>query len=280
MLWLLFSILFCITMYQILAILLGIPVIRYRKRILDMKPIHAYGMLITHIAKRVKLDAYKRERLLISLERCRMQQSPEIYYAEAIYAGVKILFCSTGFLAIGMAPGFLLSVILSVVIFFQKIKNLEENIKKRNDEIITEFPMFIRNFSYSLEATRDIVGIIDRYRSVAGGHFKEELDLLITDMKTGNYEDAIQKFDRRLNLEPVTAFATGLMGISRGIDYKTYFFVLEENMKLLARETLKREVRKRPGKLQKAVLLIVLLTGVLYMVPILIQLKEGLGIFN
>jgi len=261
-----------------------IPARGYKKRLLRMNKYNESfkrkaGILI-FLQKFIKLDGQKRVQTVCDIERCNMNVTPEEFYADAILSSVIFLLCVPLFIVIGLNIMCVPAIVLAVMMFFKKIKILDEKIKILNEEIINELPMFIRNFSYNLESTRDIVEIIDRYRKIAGRALKVELDILVTDLKTGNYESAISKFDRKLNIDHVSSFASGIMGISRGIDYKTYFYVLEENMKIVAKENLIRRIKKRPAKLQKCILVMVIFIGLLYMTPILIQMVDGLSIFK
>ncbi len=94
---------------------------------------------------------------------------------------------------------------------------------------------------------------MERYqRKIAGDDFKYDLDILITDLKTGNTEDALQRFDERVNIPQLSTFISGVIGTSKGIDQETFFLsLMEQEMKILARENIKREIAKRPGKIKK-----------------------------
>ncbi len=267
-------------LFNIASIFFMLPAGNYKRNIKSIRRKKRKKTVKTIISKVIRLDTAYRDKLLALFSRVGIAQSPEEYFADGIAQTLKVLICFPVFILIGLPIGAIFTVLLAAAVFFKKIKYAEEKVRDINEEIISELPMFIRNFSYSLEFTRDVVAIIDSYRTVAGKHLKAELDILVTEMKTGSYEDAIQRFDKRLNIDAVTSFATGLIGIGRGIDYKTYFFLLEENMRILARENLKRKVSKRPGKLQKAILGMVGAIAFMFIIPMMIQMKDSLNIFN
>ena len=61
-----------------------------------------------------------------------------------------------------------------------------------------EIPRFALTVGQSLENDRDVLKILTSYRRVAGKDFGAELDQTIADMKTGNYENALIRFETRI----------------------------------------------------------------------------------
>lgn len=228
----------------------------------------------------IRISPDKVDKLKVTLDRCDIKLTPEEYYLKAITASLMVVLVAILFVLLGLSLGALSCLFLSVLVYFQQIQKGDKQLNSLNEEILEAIPGFIRSFSYGLESSRDIVAIIDKYRLVAKPALANELSILLANMKTDNQEEALRKFDQRLNLEPISTFVSGIIGIDRGIDYRTFFFILEENMKVLSKENLKREILKRPGKLRKSVVSIILALLFLYMVPIIIQVKSGFNIFN
>jgi len=75
----------------------------------------------------------------------------------------------------------------------------------------------------SLENDRDVLKILTSYRRVAGKDFGAELDQTIADMKTGNYENALIRFETRIGSPMLSDVIRGLIGVLRGDDQRMYF---------------------------------------------------------
>lgn len=59
--------------------------------------------------------------------------------------------------------------------------------------------------------------ILTSYRRVAGRDFGAELDQTIADMKTGNYENALIRFETRIGSPMLSDVARGLVGSCAGM---------------------------------------------------------------
>lgn len=230
--------------------------------------------------KLIKINSDKSDKLEVALSRCNINITPEEYYYNAISSALLVALASLLLAILGIELASLGCLLLCVLVYFQQIQKAFKQVDKLNNEILEEIPGFIRSFSYGLESSRDIVSIIQRYRLVSKPALASELDILLANMKIDNQEEALRKFDQRLSLEPISTFVSGIIGIDRGIDYKTFFFILEENMKVLVKENLKREISKRPAKLRKSIISIMLALIILYLVPIFVQVRTGFNIFK
>ena len=71
-------------------------------------------------------------------------------------------------------------------------------VKKRKKVIEAEIPRFALTIAQNLENDRDVLKILAAYRRVAGKEFGMELDQTVADMKTGNYENALIRFESRM----------------------------------------------------------------------------------
>lgn len=74
-----------------------------------------------------------------------------------------------------------------------------------------EIPRFALTVGQSLENDRDVLKILTSYRRVAGKDFGAELDQTIADMKTGNYENALIRFETRIGSPMLSDAIRGLI---------------------------------------------------------------------
>lgn len=233
------------------------------------------------LARFITMDKYKHDKLERDLKRAGFENiTPEQYYANAIVISLYVCVLGVLFILTGIKFVALVVFAIAILVFFQEIDSLKEKLKKRNDAIRDELPQFIRTYNYSLDANRKNVDIIEKYRRIAGEAFWYDLDVLITDLKTGNEEDAFMKFDNRVNIPELSSFVNGVIGQIKGIDQKDFFKMLEREMKVLSKERIKREIGKRPAKVKKATVMVGVMMFVIYLYPIVLDLKNGLSIFN
>jgi hypothetical protein len=110
----------------------------------------------------------------------------------------------------------------------------------------------------SLINDRDLLGILDKYRLIAGKELRSELDILVTNMKTGNHADALIKFNKRINLESLSSFITGLISHIKGTDQTVFLMMVDESVRQTHIEKLYRRIENKPNKMRVVQVLLVL----------------------
>ena len=232
------------------------------------------------MSKFIHIDIYRSKKLTKDLERAGINLTPEEYHAKAYVTSVLTILSSFFLIPLGLPIITMGVIMLGVILYFKERQAVTDKLKKINGHILEELPRFIRTYNNSLKSSKDILRFMEKYRKIAGCEFKYDLDILITELKTGNTEEALQRFDDRVNIPQLSTFVSGVIGTSKGIDQATFFYLMEQDMKILARENIKREIAKRPGKIKKATIAVGVMMFILYLYPIFIDLKNGLGIFN
>ena len=232
------------------------------------------------VSKLIHMERYQSKKLAKDLERAGINLSPAEYFAKAYVTSGLTIAASFLFIPLGLPILTMGVMLLGIMLFFKERQTVGDKLKKINSHILEELPRFIRTYNNSLKSSKDILRFMEKYRKIAGDEFKYDLDILITELKTGNTEEALQRFDERVNIPQLSTFVSGVIGTSKGIDQETFFYLMEQDMKILARENIKREIAKRPGKIKKATIATGVMMFLLYLYPIFIDLKNGLGIFN
>ena len=279
-----------IFLYDFLTIILNIPSNKSKRALEKIKigsnknQKKAGQSLLNPVVKRlskiIKITEYKKNKLSVGLKKIGINISPEEYMAQAIVKSLLIAMCSIIFILIKFPIPSIGCVLLSIMTYFNEVRKIDIELKKTSDQVLKELPRFIRTFSHSLKGTDDIIKIFETYRKVAGKAFQYDLDVLITDLKIGNHEEALRKFDERLNISQLSTFISGVIGTSKGIDQNTFFVFMEENMKALARENLRRELQKRPGKFNKATWAVAGCGLLMYIIPVASSLIKGLDVLK
>lgn len=232
------------------------------------------------VSKLIHLENYESRKLERKLQRAGIRLTPQEYKAKAFVTAGLTIAVSIVFIPLGLTVVTVCVMLLGVMLFFKERQAVDEKLKKINGKILNELPRFVRTYNNSLKSSKDILQFMERYRKIAGTDFQYDLDILITDLKTGNVEEALQRFDERVNIPQLSTFISGVIGTSKGVDQETFFYLMEQDMKVLARENIKREIAKRPGKIKKATVAVGVMMFLIYLYPIFMDLKNGLGIFN
>ena len=187
-----------------------------------------------YLSKYIHMEAYRRGRLDRILKAGGMNLSPEVYQA---YALVK-----TGAVLLGTIPW--------VLLYFQEMQKADERLKAKRDEIEAQLPRLVATIEQELKSGRNVVGMLERFRMNAGESLSGELDILIADMRSSNYEAALTRFESRINSPMLSDVVRGLIGVLRGDDSAVYFQMLSHDFKQIELQRLKAEAQKIPPKIR------------------------------
>ncbi len=237
---------------------------------------------ITKIAKLfapyLRLDRLKRNKLQAALTIAGLVLTPEVYTARAwVTAG------AVGLCALPMA--FLMPLFVPVLIgtavalWFSTYYAAFDFVKKRRRLIEAEIPRFALTIGQNLENDRDVLKILTSYRRVAGRDFGAELDQTIADMKTGNYENALIRFETRIGSPMLSDVVRGLVGVLRGDDQRMYFKMICFDMRQIEQNNLKKEAAKRPKKIQRYSMMMLICIMIIYLVVLCTEVLSSLGAF-
>ena len=214
------------------------------------KTLETYFMTIAvRLAPFLHLDEYKRSRMEKVLKAGGMNLTPEVYQA---YALVK-----AGAVMSGVIPCMLLFpllspvvLILAVLVYFKEVQKADERLKEKREQMEGELPRMVANIEQELKASRNVIGMLERLKGNAGPAFTSELDILLADMRSSNYEAALTRFEARLNSPMLSDVVRGLIGVLRGDDSAVYFQMLSHDFKQIELQKLKAQAQKIPPKIR------------------------------
>ena len=243
------------------------------------KNIEAYFMTTAvRLSKYIRMDEYKYGRMDKVLKASGLNLTPEVYQA---YAIVK-----SGAVLLGIIPClFLLPlltpvvVILAILLYFKETQKADERLKAKREEIEHELPRMVATIEQELKASRNVIGMLERFRGNAGSALTGELDILLADMRSSNYEAALTRFESRLNSPMLSDVVRGLIGVLRGDDSAVYFQMLSHDFKQIELQRLKTEAQKIPPKIRVfsfAMLMCFLLTYLAIICYVAIQSLGGM----
>lgn len=214
------------------------------------KTLETYFMTAAvRLAKHIRMDEYKKSRMANVLKASGMNLTPEVYQA---YVLVK-----SGFVLLGLVPCvFLLPllspvvVILAVLLYFKESQKADERLKAKREEIEGELPRMVATIEQELKASRNVIGMLERFKGNAGPALTGELEILLADMRSSNYEAALTRFEARLNSPMLSDVVRGLIGVLHGDDSAVYFQMLAHDFKQIELQRLKAEAQKIPPKIR------------------------------
>lgn len=214
------------------------------------KSMEAYLMTVAvRLSKYIRMDEYKQGRMDKILKAGGFNMTPEVYQSYAIVKAGAVL--------LGIIPClFLLPllcpvlVLLSLLIYFKEIQKADEKLKAKREAIERELPRMVATIEQELKATRNVIGMLERFKIHAGCALTAELDILLADMRSSNYEAALTRFEARLNSPMLSDVVRGLIGVLRGDDSAVYFQMLAHDFKQIELQRLKAEAQKIPPKIR------------------------------
>lgn len=247
-----------IGVYLILADVFGIATMKTSRAMRNMakqsNEISSIEILMMgvsdNLSKYLKVNEFRRMKMERDLKSASDNRTPEKFIADAIVKSVPIFLLAIP--ALFIMPVFMvLVVILGVAILVRELTSVQEKIKERREQIEYELPHFISTIEKTLKYNRDVLSIMENYRENASDVMKEELDITIADMKTGNYESALTRFESRMGSSMVSDTVRGLISVIRGDDTDFYWAALSVKFSDIQRQNLKNKAVKIPGKINK-----------------------------
>ncbi len=219
--------------------------------------------LAVNVAKFIKIDAYRRKKMEAELKSLNITLSPEIYKAKTLVR--------SGLVLTGVIPSLLFAPVLSlgfitaaIIIYFKSDSDIKEQLRKRKEEIEFELPRFASTLKQELLSSRDVLTILDNYKKNAGTSMKEELEKTIADMRSGNYEAALLRFEGRISIPSLSDIIRGLIGVLRGDNNVNYFDMLSHDLDVLEVQRLENIAMKQPGKIKKYLFILLMCLIAMY----------------
>lgn len=201
------------------------------------------------LVKFIKINDFKRKRLVAQFENLNMKMTPEEYYAE--------IFAKTLLLAVFIPVGFIIHaavgiffVIIVVLAFLLQYNKLDEIIRKKKDAIESELPKFVSVIEQTFKNDHDVIRLISTYVANGDSPLISELNIALADMKTGDFETALTRLANRVNSVPLSEVVRGLQSALHGDDTVGYFASLSTKLWDSEKIKIKKKALKTPSKVK------------------------------
>lgn len=228
------------------------------------------------LAGKLRLNDYRRAQLEADLRTGDMMQTPEQFVAENIVrAGtVAVLAVPVAFVSKFLA---VLLLVAAVLLYRLGSMTLRKKIGARRARIELELPRFVANIEKTLPHSRDVLAMLESYRTGAGEEFGRELDITVADMRSGNDEAALTRLEARVGSSALSDVVRGLIGILHGEDNSVYWASLSLKFSEAGRQNLREQVGKVPKRVRRLSLVLLGCFFLIYIVVIGEVLLNSLG---
>ena len=151
----------------------------------------------TKLSEKIKLNEYKKAQLEADLRTAGMNITPEMYVSNAIVKAAAI-----GLIAI---PAFLIFKLLglfiafvAVVVYFSESKKVTKMIAEKRKKIEYELPRFVGSIEKTMKHQKGVIYALEAFKDTTCPELKEELEITIADMSSGNEEVALTRLESRV----------------------------------------------------------------------------------
>ena len=220
---------------------------------------------------------FKEKQMQKTLLRAGIPLTPKEYVARSIVIAVLVTVFAYVMLACTVKGMSFIAFILGVVVYFHFSGEVKDKLKAKDRLIEAELPKFIRAIVQGLKTEKDIIKLLETYQTIAGSGLKYDIEVLIMDLKSGNFEDGMVEFEKRLGNSYISRLTKALIATNRGDDQSSTLNYLLSDMGLLAKEMMQRELSKRPGRVKMLVIPIVIVAVVALFYVIGMNLFTSLG---
>lgn len=222
--------------------------VRRKTNLWEMTPVK---QLTTLAARVVYIDRDVETKLRRQLDRAGLPLTPREFTAR------KYTILGLGAVALGLFAllrfyiGLVLGALLVVYALLKQRDSLTASLKAKDTEITGELPRFVRTICRNLRSSRDLRGVIQSYRKVAGPALGGELDILLADMGAGNISAALNHFQARLGSEDAYRLCGALQEIERGVDQVSALDYMADDMARKAKAQVQKTLSARPGQMRR-----------------------------
>ncbi|MCI8604502.1 MAG: hypothetical protein HFE79_10225 [Ruminiclostridium sp.] len=286
---LLFYIIFFIftvtALYNIAGIIFRLPTGRITKTLKNasMGNQKRSGSDINHqiavlLSKIIVINEYKRNELEEKLAIADIDETPEVYKAQGF-----LIILEFGLLAILLAsvfPVFAAAPIIIGFVMHRNHKNIVTNaVKDLQEQIDIDLPRFVYSMKQEMLVSHDVLTILERHKNDYSDHWRKQMSITVADMRSGNYEAALQRLEGRVGSTNLSEVVRGLIEMSHGSDMSVYWETLQVRFSEMRKAQLRKIVKKIPDKIHNLSLWLIGAMLSIYIVVLITQLAESMSVF-
>lgn len=256
---------------------LAINSLASRQKVKKSKTVAFFNDLAALIAPIIPMNKYKESELKDMLFSLNIYISPKEFLARSLLKALLVALLSIPCYIIKpiLVP---IVLALAVAMLFLDSSRLRQKISERKEAIESELPMFVDVIANTLNINKDVVYLLERYKKDASEELAHELDITLADMRSGNGERALLRFESRVNSTALSEVIRGLGAIYRGEETHVYWESLSIKMSELQKQKLRGEAVKVPAKVRKLSMAIVACFTVMYLTVLIVEVMKSMSV--
>lgn len=239
-------------LYQILAFFLKTPPLKQSLMIMrnrtngnsgSKKTVSLIGNISKSLADYIPLSIAKEIRYSRMLQNV-SAETPKEFVARIVVT--CIIIAVLAILAAIITPWLaILPLVASAIAAFIIFEDAKDKAKKQHQAAEQSIPNFVEMFTHSVKTNRNVLSIFDTYiQNYECTPLSVELMRTVADMRTGDPDIALKRFEHRMNNPLLSQLVRGILATMRGEDMTAYFNDLvrkvnEVRKKLLTQKALK-----------------------------------------
>lgn len=233
---------------------------------------------ILFISKFIRIGKYKRDTIESSLKIAGINKTPEVFYAGAVYKFLQPVVLIVPFIFFFQ---FMIPIIftLAVLVCIRELQSPNTFIREKRKQIDLDLPRFVYSIVQELKNNHDVLTILERHKESFSPAFSGEIGITIADMRTGNYEAALQRFEGRIGSSNLSEVVRGLIEMVKGNDTNIYWETLAFKFSEIQKQNLRKEANKVPGKVKRLSFFLLLCLMFTYIVVLGTVVAENAAAF-
>ncbi len=184
-----------------------------------------------------------------------------------------MLFLKFGFLSF-------LTLLLGVTDIFNSHFVSRHLSREREELLLRELPQLIQYIRHAYLTGGDLLSTLEKYRRICREPFLSEIEKLLMDMRTGNQQLALIRFNSRFDQPLLNALINGLSKMEQGGDQETFFELISKEVQNKLNSLTMEKLRARPRTIKLCSLGVICCFILLLAYPALMHILQSIKIFS
>lgn len=232
--------------------------------------------LANWIASKLRLRDFKKAQIQANLDTARMFITPELYISRcivkagviAILSGLVFPLFKIGGIAVLLGSG---------VYYLYLVQELGLRVDAHRKAVEYELVQFVFTIQRSLQHGRNVVLLLQNYHEICGPDMRQEMDITLADMLSGNHEQAISRMEIRVGSAMMSDVCRGLISVIRGDDTTAYWVTLEQKFAEHQRSQLRAKADKIPIRVGRLSMALLFTFMALWLGVLIVQMAQSLA---
>lgn len=232
--------------------------------------------LANWLATKIRLRDFKKAQIQANLDTARMTITPELYISRCVVKAAIVAILSVLVFPWFTFGGFVI-LLFSFVYYLYLVQELGLKVDAHRKAVEYELGQMVFTIQRSLQHGRNIIVMLQNYREICGPDMRQEMDITLADMLSGNHEQAVSRMEIRLGSAMVSDVCRGLISVIHGDDTAAYWVNLEQKFAEHQRNELRNKANKIPAKVSRLSMIMLFAFLALWLGVLLMQMGEALG---